>query len=106
MESSRFDTVTKLFANRTLSRRQALTQSGAGLVAGTLATAVGTIPSSEHDGFCYRWLHAACLPCKPWTDDWLALALYWGRRCNQKFSRCEGDCTPQHLCSVAWNCWA
>lgn len=67
---------------------------------------VGTIASSEHDGFCYSWVHAACLPCKPWTEEWLALADWWSRRCNAKFSKCGGQCTPQHLCSVAWNCFA
>lgn len=38
MDSTRFDRVTRLFADRRLSRRQALAQGGAGLAAGALAT--------------------------------------------------------------------
>jgi hypothetical protein len=37
MHANRFDTVSRLFAGRRLSRRQALTQGGAGLAAGALA---------------------------------------------------------------------
>ena len=39
MDTSRIDKVAMLFANRRLSRRQALTQSGAGLAAAGLAAA-------------------------------------------------------------------
>jgi hypothetical protein len=39
MNANRFDTVTKLVANRRLSRRQALAQGGAGLAAGAMAAA-------------------------------------------------------------------
>ena len=34
MDATRFDTIAKLFADRRLSRRHALTQGGAGLAAG------------------------------------------------------------------------
>lgn len=39
MDRSRFDTITRGFADRRLSRRQALTRGGAGLAAASLATA-------------------------------------------------------------------
>jgi hypothetical protein len=39
MDARRFDTVSRIFANRRLSRRQALAQGGAGLAAGALAAA-------------------------------------------------------------------
>lgn len=38
MNASRFDTISRIFAQRRMSRRQALAQGGAGLAAGALAT--------------------------------------------------------------------
>jgi hypothetical protein len=48
MDPTRFDRITKLFADHRLSRRQALTQGSAGLVAGALAaTGLGTAHAQE-----------------------------------------------------------
>ena len=48
MDATRFDRLAKLFADRRLSRRQTLTQGGAGLVAGALAaTGLGTARAQE-----------------------------------------------------------
>ncbi len=48
MDASRFDTITKVFAARRLSRRQALAQGAAGLTAGALATTgLGTAHGQE-----------------------------------------------------------
>jgi hypothetical protein len=56
MDANRFDTITRLFADRKLSRRQALARGGAGLAAGTLvatgltaAAARDTTPQAEPD---------------------------------------------------------
>lgn len=48
MESTTFDRVSKLFAERKLSRRQAVRQGGAGLAAGAVAAA-GLAPAAAQD---------------------------------------------------------
>jgi hypothetical protein len=45
MDANRFDSITKFFASRRLSRRQAITQGGAGIAAGSLAVA-GLAPAT------------------------------------------------------------
>jgi hypothetical protein len=49
MDATRFDAVSKLFASRRLSRRQALATGGAGLAAGALATAGLAAPARAQD---------------------------------------------------------
>ena len=39
MNGTRFDSITRVFASRRISRRQALAQGGAGIAAGTLSVA-------------------------------------------------------------------
>lgn len=49
MDATRFDQITKLFADRRLSRRQALRKGGAGLAAGALAAVGLNRPAAAQD---------------------------------------------------------
>jgi len=51
---------------------------------------VGTIPNEDHDGFCYSWGAAQCLPCQPWIPKRYDAFEYWGQVCNERFSGCGG----------------
>jgi hypothetical protein len=46
---------------------------------------VGTIASSEHDGYCSH--EFACMPCTNQDPG------YWAQYCNDTFSDCNGECT-------------
>lgn len=52
---------------------------------------VGTIPNADHDGFCYSWGAAQCLPCEPWIPTRYDAFAYWGQVCNERFPECGGE---------------
>lgn len=63
----------------------------------------GTIENSVHDGFCYGWAEAKCLPCQPWQGDFHDAASYWADQCNQQFSSCDGNCRVDWVCSEGFD---
>ncbi len=51
-----------------------------------------TIDNAEHDGFCYSWLSATCLPCTPWYSSYLDSNEYWGNVCRDRYRGCNYPC--------------
>jgi hypothetical protein len=72
------------------------------MVCYTSAGTAGTIPDSDHDGFCYSLAQFICVPCNPWVygingpND---MKDYWVDQCNSRFDACNGDCSLQGFCS-------
>lgn len=65
-------------------------------------SSVGTIPNSDHDGFCYSWGAAGCYPCTPWFPGYSGRAAshgYWRDQCNQRFAECKGACDVWPYCT-------
>ena len=56
---------------------------------------VGTIPNSEHDGYCYDWGRTMCVACDPWGSH----RADWADQCNQRFPACNGNCSVTNFCS-------
>jgi hypothetical protein len=58
-------------------------------------TWVGTIVSSDHDGWCYSWWSWQCLPCQPWNSTTSDAQGWWNYECGLRFP----DSCP-------YGCWA
>ncbi len=58
---------------------------------------VGSILTDEHDGFCYSWEAAFCLPCQPWIADGYSAYRYWNQQCNERFPDCLGICQARNV---------
>ncbi len=46
-----------------------------------------TYSTESHDGFCYSWGAAQCLPCQPWFSGIggdITAANYWTDQCNKR----------------------
>lgn len=63
----------------------------------------GTIPNSDHNGYCYGWDQGACLPCKPWLDGFDNAIPYWNGQCNDRYSDCNGGCTAFPICTSGFS---
>jgi hypothetical protein len=60
----------------------------------------GFISNEEHDGFCYSWGGAACLPCAPWFSARTDAKIYWNGVCTERYSdRCPDGCKVDSVCS-------
>lgn len=63
---------------------------------------VGTIPNSDHDGFCHSNAQFICVPCDPWIwgingpDE---MKVYWRDQCNSRFEACNGECGVGGFCT-------
>jgi hypothetical protein len=69
----------------------------------------GTIPNSDHNGYCWSGDQGACLPCTPWYEDFYedkdnsGAIPYWNDQCNQRFSKCNGNCTAFPICTQGFS---
>jgi hypothetical protein len=76
--------------------RQVEDRSGYPIGAGQCGN-YGQIPDLEHDGFCYSWGSAVCLPCFPWFGDCDGAFSYWSNWCNRRYPACQGNCKPFNI---------
>ncbi len=60
-------------------------------------TMAGSIPSSDHDGYCYSWMGYECLPCQPWHWNALDATSYWNQQCNARFPACDNSCDATNV---------
>ena len=59
----------------------------------TLKHVAGLIGDDAHDGWCYSWGQAKCLPCQPWLDANLdTIQDYWDQQCNEMYPACKNNC--------------
>jgi hypothetical protein len=60
----------------------------------------GSISNGEHDGFCYSWGGAACLPCAPWFSARSDAKSYWNGICIERYAdACADGCKVDSVCS-------
>ncbi|MCC6704298.1 MAG: hypothetical protein IT334_05425 [Thermomicrobiales bacterium] len=60
----------------------------------TMRHVAGLIGDDAHDGWCYSWSAAFCLPCQPWLGgaDLASIQDYWNQQCNATYTECKSDC--------------
>jgi hypothetical protein len=64
---------------------------------------LGVIPNDVHDGYCYNWRAAACLPCRPSKGLSPADSFsYWQDQCDRRFPSCNGNCKPYPICKTGF----
>lgn len=63
----------------------------------TKGEVVGEYSNAYHDGYCFSWYSACCLPCAYWEDDYATALLLWSERCNFDHGICGGWCEATNI---------
>lgn len=64
---------------------------------------LGSIDNAVHDGFCYGWAEAKCLPCAPWIGSYRDAKNHWNEVCNETVPECNGNCYTDWVCSQGFD---